>query len=125
MLVKLQVVAGDGDDRGGHGLLDVARRQRRPQPLLGLLRAQEDDPHRRLVGRGRAHLGEVERLDQQLIRHGPIEEGVVGSRLGEDLGLGGRADGGAASILDDGHVLSPYTALQHGHLQTSAQLAKL
>src|SRR5271166_5436486 len=125
VLIKLQVVARDGDYRRGHRLLDIARRHGRTQPLLGLFGAKEENAQRLLVRRRRPHLGEVERLDEQCVRDRTVEEGVVGARLGKDLSLGGRADSGPPSIQGDGHVLSPYVAPQHGPLLASAQLAKL
>ena len=107
MLVEREVVGGDGDDRRGHGLVEVAGRQRRTQPLLGLGRAQEEHAQRLRIGRGRPHLGEIERLDQQVVRHGPVEEGVVGARLGEELRQRRRPDAGAALVLEFGHQKSP------------------
>ena len=55
--------------------------QRRREPLLGLLRAQEDDPQRRLVGAGRAHFGQVDGAAQQLFRNRLVNESVMRARL--------------------------------------------
>ena len=92
--------------------------KRRPQPLLGLRRAQEEDAQRLRVGGGRAHLGEVERLDEQRVGHGPVEKGVVGARLGKELRQRGRANRRAAFILEFGH--GNLLASQHGPSAISA-----
>ena len=79
MLVELEVVADDGDDRRGHRLVDVARRQRRPQPRLGLPRVEEQNAQRLLVRRRRPHLGEFERLDEKRLRDRTVEKRIVGA----------------------------------------------
>ena len=99
-LVELEVVGGDGDDRRGQGLGEVARRQGRPQALLGFRRGRKSHAQRLRVGGGRPALGEVERLDQQRVGHRLVEKGVVGARFGEQLGERGRAEAGAALVLD-------------------------
>jgi hypothetical protein len=81
VLVELEIVAGDGDDRRGERLVEIAGHQRRRQPLLGRLRAQEDDPQRRLVGAGRAHFGEVDGAAQQLFRNRLVDESIMRARL--------------------------------------------
>ena len=81
MLVELQVVAGDGDDRRGERLLEIAGRQRRREPLLGRLGAQEDDPQRRLIGAGRGHFGQVDGAAQQLFRNRLVDESIMRARL--------------------------------------------
>ena len=86
MIVELEIVAGDRDHGSGHRLVDIARGHSRTQALLCRLRAQEDDPHRLLVGSRGTHLGEVERLAQQRFRHGPVKKSAVGAGLGEQLG---------------------------------------
>ena len=85
VLVELEVVAGDGDDRRGERLLEIAGRKRRREPLLGFLRAHEDDAQRRLVGAGRAHLGEIDGAAQQLIRNRLVDESIMRARLVENV----------------------------------------
>ncbi len=85
MLVELEVVAGDRNHRGGHRLVDIAGRERRAQTLLIGLGTEEEDPHRLLVGRRRAHLGEIERLPQQRVRNRAVKERIVGACVAEKL----------------------------------------
>ena len=97
MLVELDIVPSDRDHGGRHRLVDVARGHRRTQPLFRRARAQEDDPHRLLVRRRGAHLGEVERLAQQRIGDRAVKERAVGAGLGEELGQRLASEGRMAS----------------------------
>ena len=89
MLIKLDVVAQDRDDRCIHRLSDIPGHERRTQPLLGLRRAQVEHSQRLLVRRGRTHLGEVKRFAQKRITNWKVAESVVGPRFSEKLGYGG------------------------------------
>ena len=83
LLVEFRVVGHDRRHRRGHGLLQVAARQRRRQLLLRLLRAQEQEARRRAVGRGRAHLQQVVQCPQFVVGDRLVGELVVGARLAE------------------------------------------
>ena len=69
MLGEIEIVTDDGGDRRLTGLLDIARRHQRQQPLLGFRRTDEVHPHRAAIGAGRALLGEIDRAVQQLVRN--------------------------------------------------------
>ena len=86
VLVELEIVTGDRDHRGGHRLVDIARRHCRAKAFLGRARAQEDDPQRLLIGGRRTHLRKLKRLAQQRFGDRAVEEGVVSARVVEQLG---------------------------------------
>ena len=53
MLVELRVMGDDRRRRRGERLVEIARRQRRRQPRLGLRRTDEDEARRQAIGAGR------------------------------------------------------------------------
>ena len=127
MLVELEIVAGDRDHRGGHRLVDITRRHRRAKAFLGRARAQEHHAQRLLVRRRRTHLGEVERLAQQGFGDRPIEKGVVGAGVVNELAQCRALRGGVCAamlfastatvillVLSDGERVVSVAAIERG-----------
>ena len=77
MVVKAHVAAEQGDDRRGHGLGHVARRQGGTQPLLGLGAAQEDDAQRGRVGGSWPPLEKLVQMGQRSVVDRFVDEAVV------------------------------------------------
>ena len=85
VLIELRVVGDDRGHRRIHGFRGVAAAQSRPQLLLAVLGADENDPDRLRIGRGRTPFHDLVDVAQLLVGDRLGQPAVVRARIAKNL----------------------------------------
>jgi len=107
-------VADEGGDGRRHGLIDIALRQARLEPGLGLRRHHEDEARRAAVAAGRPEARQVPDLAQQVLGDRPVDPVADRAGLAED-----EVEGGVVGACRHGFLLSEGPARPTGQGQAA------